>query len=234
MRLVCTHFDYKFRLHGREGGLNETRWIFEPLPDRGDGSAEIRDGLLAAADFHGELLDRVFARVLKGGRQPVLSGSEDRGGDGFAVTSGHQYAGRLTWTGRRLLRRRLERLFGEAAFPVRRGASPDGTFYADTGLRFSGKGRPSGLHLWVSHKLPPAVNACLFCQSALKFDPRSACNIDPPEWHGGGCPGSQQGGPARLRVAPCATRSEAAWGVPVGPPGQPGRGDGRRRVRSGS
>ena len=72
------------------------------------------------------------------------------------------------------------------------------------------------------------------CQSALKFDPRSACNIDPPEWHGGGCPGSQQGGPARLRVAPCATRSEAAWGVPVGPPGQPGRGDGRRRVRSGS
>ena len=162
MRLVCTHFDYKFRLHGREGGLNETRWIFEPLPDRGDGSAEIRDGLLAAADFHGELLDRVFARVLKGGRQPVLSGSEDRGGDGFAVTSGHQYAGRLTWTGRRLLRRRLERLFGEAAFPVRRGASPDGTFYADTGLRFSGKGRPSGLHLWVSHKLPPAVNACLF------------------------------------------------------------------------
>ena len=162
MRLVCTHFDYEFRLHGREGGLNETRWIFEPLPDRGDGSAEIRDGLLAAADFHGELLDRVFARVLKGGRQPVLSGSEGRGGDGFAVTSGHQYAGRLTWTGRRLLRRRLERLFGEAAFPVRRGPSPDGAFYADTGLRFSGKGRPSGLHLWVSHKLPPAVNACLF------------------------------------------------------------------------
>ncbi len=74
----------------------------------------------------------------------------------------------------------------------------------------------------------------LECQSALKFDPRSACNIDPPEWHGGGCPGSQQGGPARLRVAPCATRSEAARGVPVGPPGQPGRGDGRRRVRSGS
>ena len=162
MRPVCTHFDYEFRLLGREGGLNQTRWIFEPLPDRGDGSAEIRDGLLAAAGFHGELLDRVFARVLKGGRQPVLSGSEDRGGDGFAVTSGHQYAGRLTWTGRRLLRRRLEHLFGEAAFPVRRGASPDGTFYANTGLRFSGKGRPSGLHLWVSHKLPPAVNACLF------------------------------------------------------------------------
>ena len=72
------------------------------------------------------------------------------------------------------------------------------------------------------------------CQSALKFDPLSACNIDPPEWHGGGCPGSQQGGPARLRVALCATRSEAAWGVPVGPPGQPGRVDGRRRIRIGS
>ena len=78
----------------------------------------------------------------------------------------------------------------------------------------------------------PAVRDA--CQSALKFDPLSACNIDPPEWHGGGCPGSQQGGPARLRVALCATRSEAAWGVPVGPPGQPGRGDGRRRTMNGS
>ena len=29
------------------------------------------------------------------------------------------------------------------------------------------------------------------CQSALKIDPLSACKIDPPEWHGGGCPGSQ-------------------------------------------
>ena len=29
------------------------------------------------------------------------------------------------------------------------------------------------------------------CQSASKIDPQSACNIDPPERHGGGCPGSQ-------------------------------------------
>ena len=29
------------------------------------------------------------------------------------------------------------------------------------------------------------------CQSALKIDPLSACKIDPPEWHGRGCPGSQ-------------------------------------------
>ena len=29
------------------------------------------------------------------------------------------------------------------------------------------------------------------CQSAFNPDPRSACKIDPPEWHGGGCPGSQ-------------------------------------------
>ena len=162
MRLVCTHFDYEFRIHGGEGGLNETRWVFEPLPDRADGSAEMRDGMLAAAELHRELLDRVFAGVLKGAGQPVLSGGEDGDCEGFAVTSGYQYAGKLTRTGRRLLRRRLERLFGEPAFPVRRGASPDGTFYANTGLRFSGRGRPSGLHLWVSHKLPPAVNACLF------------------------------------------------------------------------
>ena len=31
----------------------------------------------------------------------------------------------------------------------------------------------------------------LVCQSALKIDPLSACKIDPPEWHGRGCPGSQ-------------------------------------------
>ena len=29
------------------------------------------------------------------------------------------------------------------------------------------------------------------CQSALKIDPLSACKIDPPWRHGGGCPGSQ-------------------------------------------
>ena len=162
MRLVCTLFDYEFRLHGREGGLNETRWLFEPVADRGDGSEEMRDGMLAASELHRELLDRVFAHVLKGGRQPVLSGGEGKACGGFAVTSGYRYAGRLTWTGRRLLHRRLERLFGEAALPARRGASPDDTFYANTGLRFSGRGRPSDLHLWVSHNLPPPVNACLF------------------------------------------------------------------------
>ena len=43
-----------------------------------------------------------------------------------------------------------------------------------------------------------------------------------------------RGDHARLRVAPCATRSEAARGVPVDPPGQPGRRHGRRRLRSGS
>ena len=162
MRLVCTHFDYEFRLHGPEGGLNQTRWLFEPVADRGDGGEEMRDGMLAASELHRELLDRVFAGVLKGSRQPALSGGEDEDRGGFAVTSGYQYAGRLTWRGRRLLHRRLEQLFGKAALPVRRGASPDDTFYANTGLRFSGKRRPSDLHLWVSHRLPPPVNACLF------------------------------------------------------------------------
>ncbi len=156
------HFEYEFRLHGGEGGLNETRWLFEPVPDRGDGSAEMRDGMLAASELHRELLDRVFAGVLKGGGQPVLSGGEDEDRDGFAVTSGYQYAGKLTGTGRRLLRRRLERLFGSHACAIPHSGSPDGTFYANTGLRVSGRGRPSGLHLWVSHHLPPPVNACLF------------------------------------------------------------------------
>ena len=162
MRLVCTLFDYEFRIDGREGGLNETRWVFEPCPDRDDGSAEMREGMLGAAEFHRELLDRVFAHLLKGGGQPVLSGGEDDYRDGFAVTTGYQYAGKLTGTGRRLLLRRLERLFGSRASAIPRVRSPDGTFYANTGLRVSGKGRPSGLYLWVSHSLPPPVNACLF------------------------------------------------------------------------
>ena len=31
----------------------------------------------------------------------------------------------------------------------------------------------------------------LSCQTAFNIDPQSACKIDPPERHGGGCPGSQ-------------------------------------------
>ena len=161
MRLLCTHFNYEFRLNGREGGLNGMRWIFEPLPDRGEGGAAVRDAVQEAAAFHRDLLDRVFADVLKGGRQPVLSGGEDDNRAGFAVTSGWQYSGRLTWRGRLTLRRRLERLFGDAAFPVR-GPSSGDTVFANVGLRFSGGGRPSGLHLWVSHNLQPPVNASLF------------------------------------------------------------------------
>ena len=148
-----------------EGGLNQTRWLFEPVADRGDGSEEMRERMLAASELHRELLDRVFACLLKGGRQPVLSGGEAEDRGGFAVTSGYQYAGRLTWRGRRHLHRRLERLFGETALPMRCRASPDDTFctfHANTGLRFSGRDRPSDLHLWVSHNLPPPVNACLF------------------------------------------------------------------------
>ena len=36
-----------------------------------------------------------------------------------------------------------------------------------------------------------AKRVTLGCQSAFNIDPQSACKIDPPEWHGGGCPGSQ-------------------------------------------
>ncbi len=182
MRLVCTLFDYEFRIDGREGGLNETRWVFEPCPDRDDGSAEMRDGMRAAAEFHRELLDRVFAHLLKGGGQPVLSGGENDYRDGFAVTTGYQYAGKLTGTGRRLLLRRLERLFGSHASAIPRVRSPDGTFYANTGLRVSGRGRPSGLYLWVSHSLPPPVNACLFrhllALDAFGFAPKPARKVE--------------------------------------------------------
>ncbi|MYE01567.1 MAG: hypothetical protein F4Y03_09850 [Alphaproteobacteria bacterium] len=222
MRLVCTHFDYEFRLQGRKGGLNETRWIFDPVPDPGDGSAEIRDGMLAASEFHRELLDRVFAGVLKGGGQPVLSGGEQEHCDGFAVTSGYQYAGRLTWRGRRHLHRRLERLFGETALPMRRRASPDYTFctfHANTGLRFSGRERPSDLHLWVSHNLPPPVNACLF-RHLLALDAF-------------GFASELTGKVERLDALLAAAASEPGAGGYAVPPGLWHAGGARRRLPAG-
>ena len=39
--------------------------------------------------------------------------------------------------------------------------------------------------------LPPEVLRRAVCQTAFNTDPQSACKIDPPERHGGGCPGSQ-------------------------------------------
>jgi transposase-like protein len=59
------------------------------------------------------------------------------------------------------------------------GASEAETFWTEF-LRSLTRRGLSGVKLVISD-----------CQSALKFDPLSACNIDPPEWHGGGCPGSQ-------------------------------------------
>ena len=48
--------------------------------------------------------------------------------------------------------------------------------------RGHGRARPRALR----RHAPGAV-----CQSAFNIDPQSACKIDPPERHGGGCPGSQ-------------------------------------------
>ncbi len=61
----------------------------------------------------------------------------------------------------------------------------------------------------------------------LILTPYRRAKLTPPPCFDGGCPGSPREGPARLRVALCVTRSEAAWEGPVGPPGQPGR---RRNV----
>ena len=44
---------------------------------------------------------------------------------------------------------------------------------------------PRALH---RHAVP---RGSVGCQSAFNIDPQSACKIDPPERHGGGCPGSQ-------------------------------------------
>ena len=183
MRMVLTNFDYEFRLHAMEGGLESTTWIFEPRPEPGDGVEAVREGVLATADLHRELLDRVFAEVLKGRRKPVMSGGRDKGSrdDELTVNSGYQYVGRLTWRGRRLLGRRLHRLFGEHPGDPRPDSCPGKTRYANVGLTFSGDGRPSDLHLWVSHNLSHAVNATVFRHlcglDAFGFDDKVAARV---------------------------------------------------------
>ena len=76
---------------------------------------------------------------------------------------------------------------------------------ADPDLKTVVFNRDTSATLWQSDPdIPPryeviAVDETVFyvldtdlsCQSALKIDPLSACKIDPPERHGGGCPGSQ-------------------------------------------
>ena len=51
------------------------------------------------------------------------------------------------------------------------------TDFARAPERLAGAARPRG--------------GAALCQTAFNTDPRSACKIDPPEWHGRGCPGSQ-------------------------------------------
>ena len=164
VRMVLAHFDYDFRCHGKEDGLQLTTWIFEPRPDRGEGGAEMRDAVMAAADLHRELLDRVFADVLKGRSRPVLSDRPDGRYCSHepSVASGYQYVGRLTWRGRRRLGRRLRRLFGDRAGDPPGDLWPRETYYANIGLASGEDHGPSDLHLWVTHDLSHAVNAALF------------------------------------------------------------------------
>lgn len=171
MRMVLVHFDYAFGIHGPGGGLGSTTWIFEPRPEEGDGDAEMRGTVLAAVDLHRELLDGVFAGLLKGKRKQVL-GERRGGGCGcgdLTVASGYQYVGRVTWAGRHLLGRRLGRLFGSDAVDVRRDSYSAETRYANIGVVFGGEHGPSGLHLWVTHDLSHAVNRALF---------RHLCGLD--------------------------------------------------------
>ena len=162
--MVLTHFDYAFGIHGPGGGLGSTTWIFEPRPNEGDGDAEMRDAVVAAVDLHRQLLDGVFAAALKGKRKQVMCERHGCGcaGDAPAVASGYQYVGRITWTGRRLLGRRLQHLFGGDAAEVRRDSYSGETRYANIGLTFGGHNAPSDLYLWVTHDLSHAVNATLF------------------------------------------------------------------------
>ena len=164
VRMVLTHFDYAFGIHGPGGGLASTTWIFEPRQDEGDGDVEMRDAVVAAVDLHREVLDGVFAEALKGKRKQVMC--ERRGcgccGDELTVASGYQYVGRITWIGRRLLGRRLQHLFGSDAADVRRDSYSGETRYANIGLVIGGEEGPSDLYLWITHDLSHAVNVTLY------------------------------------------------------------------------
>ena len=183
VRMVLTHFDYDYSLQDKEGGLECTTWIFEPPPDDGYGDAEMREAAAAAVELHREPLDRVFAEVLTGRRRRVLDDCPDGGygSDEPSLVSGYQYVGRLTWRGRRLLGRRLRRLFGEHAGDPPGDLCPHETRYANIGLTLRGDRGLSDLHLWVTHDLSHAVNAALFRHlrglDAFGLDERAAAMV---------------------------------------------------------
>ena len=63
---------------------------------------------------------------------------------------------------------------------------PDGLLFGDVAAKNHANRFPQE---WRRYELGLAVVESK-CQSALNIDPQSACKVDPPEWHGGGCPGS--------------------------------------------
>ena len=102
---------------------------------------------------------------------------------------------------------------GRQAMPIRRPSQRSARTFL---VHVFGRGL-SGIFFFAASPSTAFSNAASpdTCQSAFKVDPESACNIDPPgSW---------------MEVVPVVHR-----GVPVDPPGQPGRGPGRRRVTNGA
>ncbi len=82
--------------------------------------------------------------------------------------------------------------------------------------------------------LPPSqrLEKSSACQSALNLDPLSASNIDPSCGIEEVVPVVHRGDPRGFVSRFSVTRSEDAWGVPVDPPGQPGRRCARADLRA--
>ena len=155
MNLVLNRFGYYFSMEGKRGGLSSTDWHFLPAP--GTDREEAKAGMEAAPGVHVDMLDRLFASVLRGRRTESLSDSPGQ------RTVGYRYTGSMTPWGALLARRRLGKLFGPEV--ARAEARSFGIFYVEASVEWQQvrlQGRGGGIELTVRHYLGHAVNACLF------------------------------------------------------------------------
>ena len=157
MELVLSRFEYFFSAQGRRGGLFSTNWYFRPAPGADADRDKTRAGMEAAIDFHVDMLDRVFKRVVSGKWEVSLTDSPT------GRTVGYSYRGKLTPWGALMTRRRLRAMFGPEIADADRG--PVWTYSLEASVerrQAKAESRGGSIELHVRHELGHAVNVCLY------------------------------------------------------------------------
>lgn len=71
MRIVLADFTCYFTLNGSSGALHSREVEFK-LPKRRDGTEEMKEAMRSVVQTHTEVLDRFYADVVPGKREPIL------------------------------------------------------------------------------------------------------------------------------------------------------------------